>query len=553
MRMFLLLALGLLPGLVLLYFILFMDRNEKEPMGLVITVTLLGALSVVPAALIELGLGSIHTSQFGNIPNALLTAFFKVSWVEELCKLGVVLLVAWRNKNFNEENDGIVYVGSSTLGFAMLENVLYVFQFGLTVGILRAITAMPMHFSCGVIMGYYVGLAKVSPDPNKRKSNILKGFFLAFLLHGAYDALLMSRTPAGLLIIPVVIGFFVFGFRVMKKGRTLSLIRFNETPPAADSPIQQNLLIAVHPENQLWKAVISRTLLTLSGLFWGVIILAILTQTDRLKSDVPEILLGSIVLSFVPVFIGFMLEISYRRKRKIFRDFQTSQQVSQQPVETPLRPFRYPQVAPVSSPVPVSGAITPPGLLWRAFLSRSLLSVSALFWAIIIIGFLSQGEKDVTRWNLLFLGGFTLSFFPIYVGILTEDSYRKRKKLFNSIRDVLPPEKISPKTLVLSPPGQLWKIIVSRSLLGIGAFLWIFFILYEFMDRKAERDPSSLNFSNMAIVTILPLAIGILMEISYKKKKNESLVLIKNELSTPPADELKDYYQNLKARRDVRW
>jgi len=326
-----LLILALFPGIVLLYIILFMDRNEKEPLGLVLTTMLLGALSVIPVAILEKALGALPIYGGGNISKAIMISFVQVAWVEELAKLTAVFIVAWRNKNFNEENDGIVYMGASALGFAMLENVFYVLSSGLTVGIMRSITAMPLHCFTGVLMGYYVGRAKFAATGNERKRNLLKGFFLAYFLHGLYDALIFTQTPAALLILPLVVGAAVFGVKLMKKGRVLSIARAAETTAPAPAPVedtsaQQELLFRCNPKKQLWKLILSRTLLIISGLFWALLLLGIAGDTQKFKSEVMKVILGGILLSFIPIATGLILEISYHRKKKLFKKLTASQQ-----------------------------------------------------------------------------------------------------------------------------------------------------------------------------------------------------------------------------------
>ncbi|MCX6583240.1 MAG: PrsW family glutamic-type intramembrane protease [Candidatus Aminicenantes bacterium] len=326
-----LLILALFPGIVLLYIILFMDRNEKEPLGLVLTTMLLGALSLIPTAILEKALGALPIYGGGIISKAIMISFVQVAWVEELAKLTAVFIVAWRNKNFNEENDGIVYMGASALGFAMLENVFYVLSYGFSVGIMRSITAMPLHCFTGVLMGYYVGRAKFAATGNERKRNLLKGFFLAYFLHGLYDALIFTQTPAALLILPIVVGVAVFGVKLMKKGRALSIARAAETTtpapaPVEDTSVQQELLLRIDPKKQLWKLIMGRALLIVSGLFWALLLLGVAGDTQKFKSEVLEVILGGILLSFIPIVIGLILEISYRRKKKLFKKLTASQQ-----------------------------------------------------------------------------------------------------------------------------------------------------------------------------------------------------------------------------------
>lgn len=328
-----LLILALLPGFLLLYIILFMDRHEKEPMGLVIKTMLMGAVSVTPAAFLEKILGTLPIYGGGKISGAIMISFVQVAWVEELAKLIAVFVIAWKNKHFNEENDGIVYVGASALGFAMLENMFYVLSYGFTVGIMRAITAMPLHCFTGVLMGHYVGQAKFAPTGEERKKNILKGFFLAYFIHGLYDTLVFTQTPAALLILPIVAGAAVFGFKFMKKGRALSMARTatataaaSAPTPAEDAIAQQDLLFRFDPKKQLWKLIVSRTLLIVSGLFWALLLLGIGGNAEKNNSEVPEVIMGGIILSFIPIVIGLILEISYRRKKKLFKKITASQQ-----------------------------------------------------------------------------------------------------------------------------------------------------------------------------------------------------------------------------------
>jgi hypothetical protein len=97
-----------------------------------------------------------------------------------------------RHKEFDEPMDGVVYGAIASLGFATLENTLYVTQGGVGQAVLRALSAVPGHACMGAIMGYYVGQAKFTPA--KRTSLLAKAYFIPMLLHGAYDAPLMSMS-----------------------------------------------------------------------------------------------------------------------------------------------------------------------------------------------------------------------------------------------------------------------------------------------------------------------------------------------------------------------
>jgi RsiW-degrading membrane proteinase PrsW (M82 family) len=64
--------------------------------------------------------------------------------------------------------DGVVYGAVASLGFATLENILYVTPNGFAVAAARAFTAVPGHALLGVIMGYYVGRAKFHSNEQQR-------------------------------------------------------------------------------------------------------------------------------------------------------------------------------------------------------------------------------------------------------------------------------------------------------------------------------------------------------------------------------------------------
>ena len=65
----------------------------------------------------------------------------------------------WKERNFNEKFDGIVYAVYIALGFAGIENIVYAFTGGVGVGLVRALTAVAAHALFGVVMGFYFGLA----------------------------------------------------------------------------------------------------------------------------------------------------------------------------------------------------------------------------------------------------------------------------------------------------------------------------------------------------------------------------------------------------------
>jgi RsiW-degrading membrane proteinase PrsW (M82 family) len=80
------------------------------------------------------------------------------------------------------------------MGFAFVENVMYVFKGGIEIAILRAVTAIPAHTVFAIIMGYFMGIAKFSKS--RIKWNLV-GLCLAILFHGSYDFFLFINFIPG--------------------------------------------------------------------------------------------------------------------------------------------------------------------------------------------------------------------------------------------------------------------------------------------------------------------------------------------------------------------
>lgn len=199
----LLLALSVLPVILLMIFIYRQDKYEKEPLGLLIRAFIGGMLAIPLDILIVSGIDSIFEGT-AFTSTVFFSAFIEAGIPEELCKFIIFMIFIWRNKNFNEYFDGIIYATFIGLGFACVENIEYVFMFGIQTGIVRALLSVPGHFLFGVVMGYFLSLAKFHPE--KRGTYLITGLLLAMLIHGLFDWLLMVTEH-----IPESLSFIIFG------------------------------------------------------------------------------------------------------------------------------------------------------------------------------------------------------------------------------------------------------------------------------------------------------------------------------------------------------
>ena len=209
------LALAIAPAVAFTVFIYWRDKFEKEPVHLLIACFVLGALSCVPAAVMEVYLDDwIQPNRFG-LKGLFLSAFLLVALIEEGWKFFFTWFIGYRRKAFNEPYDGITYAVMVSLGFATLENIVYVMGGDIQVGIFRMFTAVPAHVVFAVMMGYFLGLAKF-----KNNSIWLKicALLIPILFHGFYNFSLYSTAQVPLMVtgagISLVLGI-ILSFRAI--------------------------------------------------------------------------------------------------------------------------------------------------------------------------------------------------------------------------------------------------------------------------------------------------------------------------------------------------
>jgi RsiW-degrading membrane proteinase PrsW (M82 family) len=206
---------AVLPALVIVGYIVFRDKNRREPISQVWK----GVRYGVGSALLALVVGAPFSVLAEMVPvldytetfwGALYGSFFMAAVPEELAKLLMLYLLLRKNPYFDERMDGIVYAVAVGMGFAGFENVLYLFEneeiWG-TIGAIRALFSVPGHFCFAVFMGYYYSLAHFDKK-NRQELNLFLMVAVPIVLHGVFDFLLMSLPhlhPA--LIIMAVMAF----------------------------------------------------------------------------------------------------------------------------------------------------------------------------------------------------------------------------------------------------------------------------------------------------------------------------------------------------------
>lgn len=223
----LLLLLAIAPGLLIILFVYFMDKYEKEELLPIVICFILGVLSTLPILQLErLGVARAIDNPMEILP-MLVYSFLFVALVEEVSKFAALMIYPYRRSFFNEPFDGILYAVVIAMGFATLENVLYASRFNLNALVLRAFTAVPAHASFAVVQGYFIGKAKFKPE--KKWKLISLGLLASICLHGLYDFFILQQAYKNL----AVLAFFTLSISLYL---SIQLIHAHQ----ADSPFKDD-------------------------------------------------------------------------------------------------------------------------------------------------------------------------------------------------------------------------------------------------------------------------------------------------------------------------
>lgn len=215
------------PAIVLAIVMIRKDRRP-EPIGWLLAATGLGVLAG-PAVLI-LGYLLLPEIPMDSLSRAFLSSFINAAIPEETLKFLALWLLAKMCKHFDEMFDGIVYAVCIGMGFAGLENILYLFgaEDWVSVGVARALMSVPMHYFFAIIMGTFFSLGWF--DKKNRRVYMTAALLLPIIVHGIYDTLCFS---IGLdeSISTLILTLFLLGFVYIRryvKSLTDSMLKLDE-------------------------------------------------------------------------------------------------------------------------------------------------------------------------------------------------------------------------------------------------------------------------------------------------------------------------------------
>lgn len=209
---------ALSPVAALIIFLLIVDRHDKEPAHLLIKQFVLGCFISIPAILIE---GFLEN--FNIFPNSLLgiaySSFVVAALTEESLKRTSVYLVSYHKPAYNEKLDGIIYCAFASLGFAAVENLMYVINFHAenpSIALYRGIFSVPGHMLFAITMGYYISLSKFAPTLALHQKYKVKSLVYPVLLHGTFNFILSLNLSLLFAFIPFVLFMWVYNVRKLR-------------------------------------------------------------------------------------------------------------------------------------------------------------------------------------------------------------------------------------------------------------------------------------------------------------------------------------------------
>ncbi len=305
---------AIVPTVLVLWYFLARDANP-EPRGVLWRTFWLGVATTIPAGVAELAEAKLlEPAQLGPLGASLGSAFLGAALCEELFKFSVVYFYCARQPAFDEPMDGIVYGVTASLGFATLENVLYVADHGMGVAVVRALLAVPGHACYGAIMGYFVALRRFGPVED-RSTNLALALGVPMALHGAYDAPLFLLTQPGggtdaalpWLWIPVAV--VALGWRyTVRRVRELHAAQIGGRVDAADPAM------AVRAVQQPGSRRLVRWVQLGSGALlaaWGGLVTLAIAAAIALGTVKPDeaapLAVGTAVVGLLPLVFGLVL------------------------------------------------------------------------------------------------------------------------------------------------------------------------------------------------------------------------------------------------------
>ncbi len=220
--------LGLTPGLIWLWYFHRKAHNNLRSFENIIRVFLCGCACTIPTFVVEnlTGAGLRQPTLLRSAE----VSFLLIGPIEEFFKLAAVWISIYRSSDFREPIDGLVYSATAALGFASVENTIYMGMLGPAIVVPRAVFATPAHVMFAAMWGYSMGLARFQREGELL--TITKGFLVAACLHGFYNFLVAAYPGTAMLYLIPLMAFmgWLMNYRIQEFRKNHSFTRLGEGP-----------------------------------------------------------------------------------------------------------------------------------------------------------------------------------------------------------------------------------------------------------------------------------------------------------------------------------
>lgn len=156
------------------------------------------------------------------------------STLEEFFKWLILVMVIYKHVEFDDPYDGILYGASVSLGFATVENILYLLTNGVHTAFLRALLPVSSHAIFGVVMGYYLGRAKFALDETSRPL-LFVALIVPLGLHMIYNGILAIQEIWIYFMIPFMLFLWWLCLAKVKKAHLLTVQHFRKRDAITES------------------------------------------------------------------------------------------------------------------------------------------------------------------------------------------------------------------------------------------------------------------------------------------------------------------------------
>ena len=203
--------LAVIPAVFLLWYFCRLANTGTGSRTVILQIFFTGIISIFPVVALEIMISKVNVYyQWSRFIYYFFEAFIVAGLVEEYIKMQIVKFTAYYKGRLHKIIDGIVYTIAASLGFACIENILYVFGNNWETAIARGVTSVPLHAVASGTMGYYIGLARFARNKGQERLLLNVGLWQAIMIHGLYNFLILISPLFGAMFAAFVIPMVIF-------------------------------------------------------------------------------------------------------------------------------------------------------------------------------------------------------------------------------------------------------------------------------------------------------------------------------------------------------